>query len=394
MNEKSLQELDDELKGWGVSVHLRPLECFKRLHGPVHCKARRKELFDPIILWYRGKYGAAAEWDGVVGRFPLLIRNEVYIGLARFIEEGEALVDLTEDIEGLPNEIAGSLSLEEFRPVAERQANANSSFRSLYNLEIEEDFLRDQERDLVRRARADLASSVVVLKQNGDTQKSVFESHEATEKFFKAALLRTGYKQNVGDFKHNIPKLFRELVKAAPRYSWLRKPQDNLQSLFVPGMGLRYKQIAVSVERAVEAFFGSLFICGTVAQMWLFDRARGTSESTFRVCRFYIDGQGYAHYCQRVEGNFATLTLFHSSEAVGSAMVDKRMDLQQSAMYLEVVDPALDAELGKQLEAHYRNRGKRVTAEEVGLKLESGVEGSYATAVIKRGFGAGKGALD
>lgn len=363
---------------------LRPLECFKKLHGPVNNKARRKELFDPIVLWYVAKYGAAAIWDGVIGRFPLIIRGELYLGVARFVEEGEVLVDFREEVEGLPEAVAGSLSVEEFRPIAERMTNANSGFRSLYNLEIDEDFLNGKERDLVKRARADLASSVVVLKHNGDTQKSIFESHEAAEKFFKAALLKSGYSGDVGKFSHGIPMLFRELARVAPRFSWLSTPMDNLQSLFAPKMGLRYRQIPVSVERAVEAFYGSLFICGTIAQIWLFDKARGTSRSTFRPCHFYVDGQMHAHYCHQVRGDSAMLTLFHSSAAIGSAMADKWMDIDQSAMYLEVTDPRQEEQLRAQLVAQYRNPGKRVTPEKIGLRNVSGVEGSFTTAMIKR----------
>lgn len=362
----------------------RPLECFKKLHGPVHDKARRKELFDRIILWYMAKYGDAAIWDGVIGRFPLVIKDELYLGVARFVEEGEVLVDFKSEIEGLPEAVAGSLGVEEFRPIAERMTNANSGFRSLYNLEIEEDFLNGAERDLVKRARADLASSVVVLKHNGDTQKSVFESHEATEKFFKAALLKSGYSGDVEKFAHGIPKLFRELTRTSPRFSWLSKPMENLQNLFAPNMGLRYRQIPVSIERAVQAFYGSLFVCGTIAQIWLFDKARGTSRSTFRPCRFYVDGQMHAHYCHQVRGNTAMLTLFHSSNALGPAMADKLLDMGQSAMYLEITDPRQEAQLRAQLLAHYRNPGRRVTPEEVGLKSESGAEGSFTTAMIKR----------
>lgn len=384
MVDQSLQDLDDEFKEAGVPLRLRPLECFKRLHGPVQDKARRKDLFDPITLWYIAKYGDSAIWDGVVGRFPLVIKGELYLGVARFVEEGEVLVDFRGEIEGLPEAVAGSLSVEEFRPIAERMANANSRFRSLYNLEIDEDFLGTAERDLVKRARADLAGSVVVLKHNGDTQKSIFESHEAAEKFFKAALLKSGYSRDVGKFGHDIPKLFRELARIAPRFSWLSKPVDNLQSLFAPNMGLRYRQIPVSVKRAVEAFYGSLFVCGTIAQIWLFEKARGTSRSAFRPCRFYVDGQMHAHYCHQVRGNSALLTFFHSSNALGSAMVDKWMDMGQSAMYLEITDPRQEAQLRAQLVAHYRNPGRRVTPEEVGLKSESGVEGSFTTAMIKR----------
>jgi hypothetical protein len=64
-------------------------------------------------------------------------------------------------------------------------------------------------------------------------------------------------------------------------------------------------------------------------------------------------------------------------------MADITMDMSQSALYLEVIDPLQDAQLRAQFAAHLRNPGRKVSLEEIGLRMVHGPEGSYATAVLK-----------
>jgi hypothetical protein len=172
------------------------------------------------------------------------------------------------------------------------------------------------------------------------------------------------------------------LVRASLRYSWMTLPVENLQTLS-PNMQLRYGPVPRSTENAVCAFHGALYICGTIAQMWLFDKARGTSKSDFKECHFYINGEGHSFYCKKIMGRSATLTFFHSSEFTGSQMMDIPMSVDQSALYLEVTDPQQDANLRLRLAEHLRDPGRRATPEEIGLKVVKGVEGSYATAMFR-----------
>ena len=71
----------------------------------------------------------------------------------------------------------------------------------------------------------------MTLKHTGDTQAAFVQAHEAAEKYLKAALSRTGSTKDLKKLGHDIPKIFKELVQAQPRYSCLTLPVENLQRL-------------------------------------------------------------------------------------------------------------------------------------------------------------------
>ena len=377
-----LADLDKELVSAGVPLKYRPLDCFKRLYGSVPDGPRRNQLFDPVIEWYLKNYGDAVRWDGIIARFPIFIRGVVYLGHARFVGEEETLAPFEEGIEGLPKDLAESLTPEEKRPIMEKLTFGGRNFYSLHNLLIDDDWLSTTERNLTRRALFDLENAAVTLKHTGDTQAAIVQAHEAAEKYLKAALSRTGSTKDLKKLGHDIPKIFKELVGTQPRYSCLTLPVENLQKLS-PNMELRYTSVPRSMEMAVEAYHGALYVCGLIAQMWLFDKARATTRSRFKADRFYIDGAGTTFYCKRVQGDSATLTLFRSSKFTGSQMADITMGLSQSALYLEVTDALQDTQLRSQFTLHLRYPGRKVSPDEIGLKMVHGPEGSYATAVLK-----------
>jgi hypothetical protein len=121
-----------------------------------------------------------------------------------------------------------------------------------------------------------------------------------------------------------------------------------------------------------EGFHGSLYVCGIIAQMWLFDQARGTTTSAFKECSFYLDGANSTFYCKRVHGDSAILTLFRSSKHTGSLIVDITMDRSRSALYLEVSDALHDARLRRQFQQQLRNPGRKVSPEEIGVNMVHG----------------------
>lgn len=376
-----LEDVDNELATAGVPYRYRPLNCFKRLYGAVPDGPRRQELFDPIIEWYLKKYGDAVRWDGVIARFPILIRDVVYLGRASFVREGEVLANVEDEIEDLPNSIAASLASEERRQIMEKLAFGSRYFKGIHNLQVDDAFLGETERSLVRRALYDLENTAITLKHTGDTQSGIVLAHEAAEKYLKAALRKAGSSKNLKSIGHDVPKLFMELLQIESRYSCLSLPVANLQKLS-PSMELRYSDVPRSMQMAIEGYYGALYVCGTIAQMWLFDHARGTDKSNFRECSFYIDGAGAAYYCKKVTADNATLTCFRSSKFMGSLLADVKLDISHSALYLEVIDTAQDARLRHQLVAHLRNPGKKMRSEEIGLKRVHGPEGSYSTVLI------------
>ena len=377
-----LEDLDKELVSAGVPLKYRPLDCFKRLYGSVPDSARRAQLFDPVIEWYLKKYGDEARWDGIIARFPVFIRGVVYLGQARFVGEEEVMTAFEEGVEGLSADLARSLTSEEKRSVMERLTLGSRSFYSLHKLLIDDSWLDVTVRDMTRRALFDLENAAVTLKHTGDTQSAIVQAHEAAEKYLKAALWRAGKTKNLKKLGHDIPKIFKELSQIQHRYFCLRLPVENLQRLS-PSMELRYTTVPRSVEMAIEAYHGALYVCGLTAQMWLFDRARGTATARFKAGSFYIDGAGTTFYCKTFQSGSAMLTLFRSSKFTGLQMADVTMDVSQSALYLEVTDPQQDGQLRSQLMFQLHNRGRKVSPDEIGLSMTHGPEGSYTTAVLK-----------
>jgi HEPN domain-containing protein len=260
LSDAQLEHVDRELAAAGVPLRYRTLDCFKKIYGSVPDGPRRKELFDPIIEWYLRKYGDGVRWDGVIARFPILIRGVVYLGQARFVSE-ERLASFEDGIEDLPKDIVRSLSQEEVRPVTEKLTFGSRSFYSLYNLLIDDDWLKTSERELTRRALYDLENAAATLKHTGDTQAAIVQAHEAAEKYLKAALSREGSAKKLQSFGHDIPKLFEELLQTERRYSCLALPVANLQRLS-PSMELRYSSVPRSLEMAIEAYHGALYVCG------------------------------------------------------------------------------------------------------------------------------------
>ena len=94
LDSKLVEALDKEFEDAGVPLRYRPLDCFKRLYGSVPDGPRRQQLFDPITEWYLSKHGDAIRWDGIIARFPILIRSAIYLATVPFVMEGEILARL------------------------------------------------------------------------------------------------------------------------------------------------------------------------------------------------------------------------------------------------------------------------------------------------------------
>ena len=179
-----------------------------------------------------------------------------------------------------------------------------------------------------------------------------------------------------------------ELLSASnSRYVWLRSSVDSLQN-FAPNMDIRYGVVARSQENAISAFFAALNICAVLAQMWLFDIARGTDRARFVPGSFYKDGADVTYRCLGLsltkEKRPGALLRRFGNYPLGSLMLDMLLDLDQSALYLEIKDASQIDGLRGLYEFHMRNRGKEKTPEEFGIQITSGAEGSYTTAFLKR----------
>ncbi|HEX7360689.1 MAG TPA: HEPN domain-containing protein [Bryobacteraceae bacterium] len=385
-----LNKLDSEFIAQGLPEYLRPSQAFRSIYGNLPDGPARESLFDYVVSWFFAKYHERIHWDGIVGRVPVLIRGDVYLLSIPAIPANlsGARLTLLDWIEDLPNEIAEAFTPEEFEPLARRIARLTPAFTSLYNLEIDSAAFDEEEKGLLRRARFDLGNAAYALRISGDTQTAIFQAHAAAEKLLKLSLKRSGSNITLKSLQHNLPKIFNTLVAVDSRYGWLKSSVDALQES-APSMQIRYGVVPRTTEDAIAAFNASLNVCGTLAQIWLMEFARGSKASSFEPGKFYTDAAGAGFYCKEVlqgsGGRFsAVLARFGMDPLTGRNMVVViQLDSELSAFYLEVRDERLKHEFRNRFEWHLRNCRTPVSAEHLGIQIASGPEGSGVTRLIR-----------
>jgi HEPN domain-containing protein len=378
-----LPVIDDELRAQGMPLHLRPLECFTHVYGSVQDNDGRKQLFDPITLWFVQRYGSKAmEWDGVIGRVPVILRGVLYLlSVPSFSQE--TLVEVIDQVEGVPNEVRNSLTREEYESLVHEMFGPAHSYGQLYTLRVDDGFLNQSARDLIRRALFDIENATHALYRTGDVQGAIFQAHAAGEKFVKAALAKIGNSKSPRAWGHDMPKAFADLVKANRGYGWLRKPVEELQRL-APNMDLRYSSVPRTLENAVMAIHASLFLCGSLAQMWQFERERGVHSPEFRPGKFYKDHTGLDHYCKSVSATQVEMLCFRSNKFTGSQTFTKIMTPEWCSLYLEVFEQAQEDQLKRRLLAHLRQPGMKVDPTNLSITHVDGPKGMYTIGMIRR----------
>jgi hypothetical protein len=163
---------------------------------------------------------------------------------------------------------------------------------------------------------------------------------------------------------------------------------EALQAL-APNMQIRYSVVPRRLENAIEAFHAALSICGALAQMWLFDTKRGSDNSRFSPGCYYVDGTQGTYFCKSTHQNAgapssAVLTRFGLNPVLGRMMFDISVDFSVSALYLEVKTEEDLAVLQREFDSFIRQPpAHRATPEDVGIKIDSGPEGSYTTALLR-----------
>jgi HEPN domain-containing protein len=319
-----------------------------------------------------------------VARVPVLIRGNLYLLAVPFIPSSVSL-KLTDYIETLPEEVATTMTPEEFDIWGRNATLTASAVYKIYDLTVDDTHFPDGQRELLRRALFDLENASTSLKANEDTQGAIFNAHAAAEKFLKVALKQAGHTTDV--ISHKLPEIFKRLVGLRKRYSWLKSSIDALQQ-FAPDMNIRYRVVPRTVENAVSAIYCSLNVCSMLAQMWLFDLARGTENSEFAAARFYTDGRGSTFYCDRLSTTSksqhgAVLISFGEFPFVGALMAEMILGQEHSSLYLEVKDPDQNKALQERFEVFRKNCRNQIQPADLGMGVHSSPEGSYAGGSIR-----------
>jgi HEPN domain-containing protein len=280
-----VERLDRELAA--VPLTLRPLDIYHRLVGREERDQAALECFEKIHSWYLQRYGKEAEWDGVLGHEPVLLRgrlrvlNVVFPHPRFFSGLDELMHELSK--EGCP------LSDEEFKQLAMMALEAREEFTSLYNLDTRPSLLSAEQLALKRRAWFDLRNAVAILDGPTDIQGSIVHSHEAAEKFLKVAALHEGYKSGeLRRFGHDLVDICNALRKKHRKYSRIKRQARELH-LLLHSMETRYSDINRILPDAIAAFRLARFCCGFIATQIQLDKDRGAKECIFKAGRFYRD---------------------------------------------------------------------------------------------------------
>lgn len=377
-----LHDIDEQFTKSSVPIRLRPLEAFKVLHGSMPDGERRNALFAPIAAWFIERYGNRAQWDGVVARVPFLVRGNLYMLAVPYIS-ADTVLRLTDFIEGLSQDIIDSLTPEEMATSLETAMLCTSAVHKIYNLTVDDIHFSSEERELLRRALFDLENASTSLKMNEDAQGAVFNAHAAAEKLLKIGIKRAGISRDL--ISHKLPQIFERLVGLRKTYSWLHSSVDALHNL-APDMNIRYQLVPRSLSEAVSAIYISLKICSMLAQVWLFDLARGSEKSAFVPGRFYVDGSRATFYCDRLhmttEGKPGAV-LMSFGGLTGSFISELVLEQEVSSLYLEVTDARQSAELRTQFDELPQRCQTRIDPKDVGMAIHSKPEGSYAGGIMR-----------
>jgi hypothetical protein len=381
--EERLKTTDNELAARGCPLRLRPLETFKILHGPVMDRETRLKLFEPISRWFVAAYGERAAWDGIIARIPVIIRGAVYLLRLPFQEKTNA-VNLLDQVEDLPDEIAKNLSPGEFRDIGDRSVAGWLSFGSLYNLRIDDHILSQQDRELFWRATEDLDVAAYSLKHGESTQIPIFHSHEAAEKMLKIAFRRVDPSIDVTTYKHHARTLFRDLLKIAPECAWLSDSVDHLD-IQVPNMHIRYKDLRKTLEVALVSFNAASNIAGSLACMWLFDDKRKGRPARFYAGTFYKDCQDQVWYCKGIFASGLKVSLTQLGETPDGRllMFDRISPISIAPLFLEITDQSEIQRLRNLRQFYRRVCNRRLQPEDFRVRIHSGVEGSFVTGEVR-----------
>jgi HEPN domain-containing protein len=375
-----LTQIDEAFEREGEPLRFRPVEALKTIYGDVADGPVRNQIFGEIVRWFWTRYGKQIEWDGIIGRIPVLLRGKLYLVQVPFVET-ETLQKLTDRFEGLPVDIAESFTFEEFNELGRKITAATDAVSRLYEIHLQDGVLDEYDRQIIRRALFDFEQTAIALQRLGDTQGAIFHAHAAAEKFMKVGLRRATGFRDTKRLGHDLRRVFRRLCHAQKRFAWLQSSVDALQCA-APDMEIRYSKVPRSIPDAVAAHNASLNICGTLAGTWLLDHQRGPTAPRFKPGEFYIDSARRTFLCKAVQNHKAVLIYF-GLLLRRSVMAEITMDVEQCGMYMELSEPTKVAEVRARFEFQWRNRGKEITPEEAGAEITRGPEGSYATAILK-----------
>jgi HEPN domain-containing protein len=349
-----------------VPLELRQLDIYHCLIGSEERNESTLSYLSKISAWFQQKYGAAAAWDGVIGRQPILRKGRLLVLQIRHPEVNpkSGVSDLLEEL----RHQGPDLSPEEHRNVAITHLESSADFSALHNMEMRPSLFTKEQRGLSRRAWFDLRNAVSVLESSGDVQGSIVHAHEAAEKFLKIALIHEGCaysKLGRGDLKHDLNSLIKSLFHKQAKYRFLKRTARDLEELFGSMTIQRYESVNRSLSDAIDAFRLARHCCGFVAMQVELDDERGAPDITFRPGRYYQDYSGRQYrFCGFEKGaqgeTLCNLFLLELSDQVQTIDLLGKFKAPCSFHYKEIRDQAAISRLEKRYSSIRRRANSQI----------------------------------
>lgn len=299
-DEIQLQQINQEL-ALEYPVHKRVWESFKKLfpdsakhiENPCYNESDydHNNKYLDVKKWYNEKYGT--DLTNSIGCKPFILRNN--LAFLRVNTEGmisgkilginsysKNIQDLINDIDGVEKSILENLTDEEKEIIRKEFSLSVGLFENLESLENKIDgFSTSSIIHLLEAGIFDINVSLSAFKNPfyKDAQPVMFTSHQASEKFLKALLLKCGYNDEcIKNLGHNLKKIKKILLKIDRDELWdfdtyrnpvVLKSIDNIHQ-HVPNMTeIRYKNSGKTIVDAVSCIDSMIAICNYVCKKFL-----------------------------------------------------------------------------------------------------------------------------
>lgn len=271
-----LDLIDAEMRSDGIPIPARQIKGWVKFSSRSGLRLKMNDpLSQKVMDWFATRYGDKIKVDFAQGEIAVSIRGDLYkmyfpffagriqvicdprfwmdkrgMQLAKDKDDPLPVINLLNCIEELTENYALTLSLDEQRGLFDLFQFGNDSYQEINRL---------TGITFIKEAKGDIDASIKHLFDNpAQYGLSKWASLQAVEKFLKGYLT---HKSASVPFNHNL----QALATSAESYGLPAISSAQLATAQC-GAGVRYGQIAVTKEEALEAHHSAIAICAAVAK--------------------------------------------------------------------------------------------------------------------------------
>lgn len=239
-----MKSVDKRLKAAGIDIPGRTFVALPEISREFNCIiSSDDELHKRVNRWFEDRYGDRSKLSWQIGKMVVLIDDDPYIVqyplvlVPRIVDPLEWIVDATPAL-------LHAISPNDLDILVESLISGYESFQQL--------------KGLPEAARANLETAIVqIMNQPSHYGESKWASLQATEKTLKA------YIKQQGGTPKRTHKLT-DLAKQAEKFG-LPPVSQPLIGCIQCSAGVRYDDISVTLDEAVEAHHASIQVCMHIA---------------------------------------------------------------------------------------------------------------------------------